>query len=86
MLQSYVVYMGGGGGAGAGVEEEAARAMHMEMLTSVAPAGDDQGRAAAALTQSYHHAFQGFAAELTEAEAAALSGPATANHHPIHCS
>lgn len=71
---------------GAGVEEEAARAMHMEMLTSVAPAGDDQGRAAAALTQSYHHAFQGFAAELTEAEAAALSGPATANHHPIHCS
>ncbi|EEE54331.1 hypothetical protein OsJ_01304 [Oryza sativa Japonica Group] len=75
--ESYVVYMGGGGGgagAGAGVEEEAARAMHMEMLTSVAPAGDDQGKAAAALTQSYHHAFQGFAAELTEAKAPALSG------------
>ncbi|KAL5226519.1 hypothetical protein ABZP36_014784 [Zizania latifolia] len=69
--ESYVVYMGGGGGE---VGEEAVRAKHMEMLTSVVvPGGGEQGRVVA-LTQSYHHAFEGFAAELTEEEAATLSG------------
>ncbi|KAL5220226.1 hypothetical protein ABZP36_024939 [Zizania latifolia] len=72
--ESYVVYMGGGGGGGGGqVEAEAVRAKHMEMLTSVVVPGGEQGRVVA-LTQSYHHAFEGFAAELTEKEAAALSG------------
>ncbi|XP_040380849.1 CO(2)-response secreted protease-like isoform X2 [Oryza brachyantha] len=72
-LLSYVVYLGGGGGGGAVEEEAAVRARHVEMLTSVAPAGEEQGEVAA-LTHSYRHAFEGFAAELTEAEAVALSG------------
>jgi hypothetical protein len=41
------------------------------MLSSVVVQSDKQ-----TLTQSYHHAFEGFAAELTEEEAAALSGSA----------
>ncbi|KAL6626369.1 hypothetical protein ACP70R_030095 [Stipagrostis hirtigluma subsp. patula] len=71
-LLSYVVYMGSpsGGGAGAG-DPEAVQAAHLEMLSSIVPS-DEQGRAA--LRQSYHHAFEGFAADLTEKEAAALSG------------
>uniref|UniRef100_A0A0D9UZP3 Subtilisin-like protease n=1 Tax=Leersia perrieri TaxID=77586 RepID=A0A0D9UZP3_9ORYZ len=70
--ESYVVYMGGGGGV---EEAEAVRARHVEMMTSVSPpAGDEQGRVMAAVKHSYHHAFDGFAADLTEAEAAALSG------------
>ncbi|KAG2588044.1 CO(2)-response secreted protease-like isoform X4 [Panicum virgatum] len=67
---SYVVYMGSpsaGGGGGL----EAVQADHLQMLSPVVPSGG-QGRAA--LTQSYHHAFEGFAAALTEKEAAALSG------------
>ncbi|KAG8052599.1 hypothetical protein GUJ93_ZPchr0001g32500 [Zizania palustris] len=46
----------------------------MEMLTSVVVRGGGEQGTVVALTQSYHHAFEGFAAELTEEEAAALSG------------
>ncbi|KAL6850444.1 hypothetical protein ACP4OV_021071 [Aristida adscensionis] len=67
--ESYVVYMGSPSGAGG--ETEAVRAAHMEMLSSIV-SSDEQGRAA--LRQSYHHAFEGFAADLTDKEAAALSG------------
>lgn len=72
-IQSYVVYMGspsGGGGVG---DLEAVQAGHLQMLSSVVT-GDEQGRVA--LTQSYHHAFEGFATKLTEEEASALSGEA----------
>ncbi|CAD6231901.1 unnamed protein product [Miscanthus lutarioriparius] len=72
--ESYVVYMGSpsGGGNGGGVsDQEAVQAGHLQMLSSIVPS-DEQGRVA--LTQSYHHAFEGFAVALTEKEAAALSG------------
>ncbi|XP_014753845.1 CO(2)-response secreted protease isoform X2 [Brachypodium distachyon] len=68
-LLSYVVYMGGGGGRDA----EAARAAHLQMLSSVAPMSGEEERASSTLTHSYHHAFEGFAAELTVEEAAALA-------------
>jgi hypothetical protein len=70
-IQSYVVYMGSPSGGGGDLE--AVQADHLQMLSSVVPSGE-QGRAA--LTQSYHHAFEGFAAALTEKEAASLSGEA----------
>ncbi|CAO2173980.1 unnamed protein product [Urochloa humidicola] len=71
--ESYVVYMGSpSSGGGAGVHPETVRADHLEMLSS-AVAGGEQGTAAPALTHSYHHAFEGFAAKLTEEEAAALA-------------
>ncbi|OEL14179.1 CO(2)-response secreted protease [Dichanthelium oligosanthes] len=66
--ESYVVYMGSPSGGGGDLE--AAQAGHLQMLSSIVPT-DEQGRVA--LTQSYHHAFQGFAAALTQEEAAALS-------------
>jgi len=74
-IQSYVVYMGSpsGGGNGGVSDPEAVQAAHLQMLSSIVPS-DEQGRVA--LTQSYHHAFEGFAAALTEKEAAALSGEA----------
>lgn len=74
-IQSYVVYMGSpsSGGGNVGGDPEAVQAAHMQMLSSIVPS-DEQGRVA--LTQSYHHAFEGFAAALTEKEAAALSGEA----------
>ncbi|TKW12466.1 hypothetical protein SEVIR_5G037700v4 [Setaria viridis] len=68
---SYVVYMGSPSGGGGGGGLEVVQADHLQMLSSIVP-GDEQGRVA--LTQSYHHAFEGFAAALTEEEAAALSG------------
>ncbi|TVU22699.1 hypothetical protein EJB05_32416 [Eragrostis curvula] len=70
--ESYVVYMGSpSGGAGAGGDPEAVRASHLEMLSSIVP-DDEQERVA--LKHSFHHSFEGFAAELTEKEAAALAG------------
>ncbi|KAJ1283342.1 hypothetical protein BS78_03G121200 [Paspalum vaginatum] len=71
--ESYVVYMGSpsGGGSGGGGDLDAVQADHLQMLSSIVQS-DEQGRAA--LTHSYHHAFEGFAAALTEKEAAALSG------------
>ncbi|CAL4924846.1 unnamed protein product [Urochloa decumbens] len=70
--EPYIVYMGStskeeGGGGG----PETLHAAHMQMLSSIIP-GDEQERAS--LMHSYHHAFEGFAAILTEEEAAALSG------------
>ena len=76
-VRSYVVYMGSPS-AGGGLE--AVQADHLQMLSSVVPSGE-QGRAA--LTQSYHHAFQGFAAALTDKEAAALSGEAPGRPYPL---
>ncbi|CAL4976810.1 unnamed protein product [Urochloa decumbens] len=70
--ESYVVYMGSPSSGGVS-DPEAVRAGHLEMLSSVVASGE-QGRAAPALTQSYHHAFEGFAAALTSSEAAALAG------------
>ena len=75
-IQSYVVYMGSpsGGGNGGGVSDpEVMQAAHLQMLSSIV-SSDEQG--SVALTQSYHHAFEGFAVALTEKEAAALSGEA----------
>jgi hypothetical protein len=71
LIQSYVVYLGSPSGG----DVEAVRASHLQMLSSVVVQSDDQERAPT-VTQSYHHAFEGFAAELTEEEAAALSGSA----------
>lgn len=68
--ESYVVYLGSPSGGDA----EAVRASHLQMLSSIAVQSDEQERPSTTLTQSYHHAFEGFAAELTEEEAAALSG------------
>jgi hypothetical protein len=65
--------MGGGGGG----DVEAVRATHLEMLSSIVPS--DEPERASSLTQSYHHAFEGFAAVLTEDEAAALSGNSIAS-------
>ncbi|CAO2198272.1 unnamed protein product [Urochloa humidicola] len=70
--ESYVVYMGSPSSGGGGGDLEAVRAGHLQMLSSVV-AGGEQGRAAPAVTHSYHHAFEGFAAKLTEEEAAALA-------------
>jgi hypothetical protein len=70
-MQSYVVYLGSSSGGDA----EAVRASHLQMLSSIVVQSDEQERPST-LTQSYHHAFEGFAAELTEEEAAALSGSA----------
>uniref|UniRef100_A0ACD5VDY2 Uncharacterized protein n=1 Tax=Avena sativa TaxID=4498 RepID=A0ACD5VDY2_AVESA len=67
--ESYVVYLGSPSGG----DVEAVRASHLQMLSSVVVQSDEQERAST-LTQSYHHAFEGFAAELTEEEVAALSG------------
>ncbi|KAK1664361.1 hypothetical protein QYE76_052520 [Lolium multiflorum] len=67
--ESYVVYLGSSSGGDA----EAVRASHLQMLSSIVVQSDEQERPST-LTQSYHHAFEGFAAELTEEEAAALSG------------
>ncbi|KAM0880142.1 hypothetical protein ACQ4PT_033777 [Festuca glaucescens] len=67
--ESYVVYLGSPSGGDA----EAVRASHLQMLSSIVVQSDEQERPWT-LTQSYHHAFEGFAAELTEEEAAALSG------------
>ncbi|CAO2203227.1 unnamed protein product [Urochloa humidicola] len=72
--ESYVVYMGSPSSGGGDLE--AVQAGHLQMLSSVvSSAGGEQGRAAAelAVTHSYHHAFEGFAAALTESEAAALA-------------
>ncbi|XP_062196653.1 CO(2)-response secreted protease-like [Phragmites australis] len=68
--ESYVVYMGSPSGGGGGDPEEV-QATHLQMMSSIVPS-DEQGRVA--LRQSYYHAFEGFAADLTEKEAAALSG------------
>ncbi|XP_044975884.1 CO(2)-response secreted protease-like isoform X2 [Hordeum vulgare subsp. vulgare] len=74
-LLSYVVYMGSPSVSGGGGEVEAVRAAHLEMLSSVVVRSDEQEPrpSTVSLTHSYHHAFEGFAAELTEEEAAALS-------------
>ncbi|EMS53854.1 Cucumisin [Triticum urartu] len=54
--------------------KEAVRAAHLEMLSSVVASGEQEPwPSTPSLTHSYHHAFEGFAAELTEEEAAALS-------------
>ncbi|KAJ8505846.1 hypothetical protein OPV22_006732 [Ensete ventricosum] len=66
--EPYVVYMGG---IPEGGDQEAFQASHLQMLSSVIPS-DEEGRVS--LTQSYHHAFKGFSAMLTEKEAASLSG------------
>ena len=71
MVQSYVVYLGSPSGGDA----EAVQASHLQMLSSIVVQSDEQERALT-VSQSYHHAFEGFAAELTEVEAAALSGSA----------
>nr|BAJ99628.1 predicted protein [Hordeum vulgare subsp. vulgare] len=73
--ESYVVYMGSPSVSGGGGEVEAVRAAHLEMLSSVVVRSDEQEPrpSTVSLTHSYHHAFEGFAAELTEEEAAALS-------------
>ncbi|XP_020162934.3 CO(2)-response secreted protease [Aegilops tauschii subsp. strangulata] len=66
--ESYVVYMGSPPSGGGGVKlAEMMRAAHLEMLASIVPQEQRW------LTHSYHHAFEGFAAELTEEEALALS-------------
>lgn len=67
--ESYVVYMGSPSGGGG--DAEAARAAHLQMLSSIVPSEEQES---VSLTQSYHHAFEGFAAVLTEKEAAAMSG------------
>ncbi|KAK3163426.1 hypothetical protein QOZ80_1AG0003510 [Eleusine coracana subsp. coracana] len=66
--ESYVVYMGSPSSGG---NPEAVRASHLEMLSSIVPS-EEQGTVA--LKQSFHHAFEGFTAELTEKEAAVISG------------
>lgn len=71
---------GGVNGGGVSDPEAAVQAAHLQMLSSIVPS-DEQGRAA--LTQSYHHAFEGFAAALTEKEAAALSGELPIDQ--LHC-
>ncbi|KAK3159858.1 hypothetical protein QOZ80_1BG0051950 [Eleusine coracana subsp. coracana] len=71
--ESYVVYMGSPSSGGAGVDPEAVRASHLEMLSSII-ASEEQGTVALKLKQSFHHAFEGFAADFTEKEAAAISG------------
>uniref|UniRef100_A0A453ERI6 Subtilisin-like protease n=1 Tax=Aegilops tauschii subsp. strangulata TaxID=200361 RepID=A0A453ERI6_AEGTS len=74
-LLSYVVYMGSPSASSGAGDVEAARAAHLEMLSSVVVAsGELEPRLSTpSLTHSYHHAFEGFVAELTEEEAAALS-------------
>nr|CAB3476921.1 unnamed protein product [Digitaria exilis] len=67
--ESYVVYMGSPSSGGGRLEE--VQAGHLQMLSSIV-ASQEQG--SVALTQSYHHAFEGFSAKLTQEEAAALSG------------
>ncbi|XP_020185455.1 CO(2)-response secreted protease isoform X1 [Aegilops tauschii subsp. strangulata] len=73
--ESYVVYMGSPSASSGAGDVEAARAAHLEMLSSVVVAsGELEPRLSTpSLTHSYHHAFEGFVAELTEEEAAALS-------------
>lgn len=66
--------MGSPSASGGGGDVEAVRAAHLEMLSSVVQS--DEQESTLSLTHSYHHAFEGFAAELTEEEAAALSGSA----------
>ncbi|XP_042407712.1 CO(2)-response secreted protease-like [Zingiber officinale] len=65
--EPYVVYMGG---VLEGGDQEASQASHLQMLSSVLPSAE-KGRVS--LVQSYHHAFKGFSAMLTEEEAALLS-------------
>jgi hypothetical protein len=75
-IQSYVVYLGSpsSGGGGGDLELEAAQASHLQVLSTVVPS-DEQERVP--LKQSFHHAFEGFAADLTEKEAAAIAGMRT---------
>uniref|UniRef100_A0A8R7TUN0 Subtilisin-like protease n=1 Tax=Triticum urartu TaxID=4572 RepID=A0A8R7TUN0_TRIUA len=72
--ESYVVYMGSPSASSGAGDVEAVRAAHLEMLSSVVASGEQEPwPSTPSLTHSYHHAFEGFAAELTEEEAAALS-------------
>ena len=67
--------MGSPSASSAAGDVEAVRAAHLEMLSSVVASGEQEPRPSTpSLTHSYHHAFQGFAADLTDEEAAALSG------------
>ncbi|CAL9171858.1 unnamed protein product [Musa hybrid cultivar] len=68
--EPYVVYMGSKPQDG---EHETQQAAHLQMLSSVIPRQDEE-KERVSLMQSYHHAFKGFSAMLTEKEAALLSG------------
>jgi hypothetical protein len=63
--------MGSPSSSGSGGDPEAVRASHLQMLSSIVPS---EAQGSVALKQSFHRAFEGFAAELTEKEAAAISG------------
>ncbi|XP_072959752.1 CO(2)-response secreted protease-like [Typha angustifolia] len=66
--ESYVVYMGSSPKDG---NPEVLQAAHLKMLSSIIPSEEKER---ISLTQSYHHAFKGFSAMLTEKEATLLSG------------
>ncbi|KAJ3676577.1 hypothetical protein LUZ60_003989 [Juncus effusus] len=67
-IQSYVVYLGGKSND---KNPEVLQESHLQILSSIIPT-EEQERVS--LTQSYHHAFVGFSAMLTEKEAKLLSG------------
>ncbi|KAG6466457.1 CO(2)-response secreted protease-like [Zingiber officinale] len=67
VAEPYVVYMGSIEGG----DHDALQAEHLQTLSSVIPS-DQKERVS--LIQSYHHAFKGFSAMLTQKEASLLSG------------
>ncbi|WOK94661.1 CO(2)-response secreted protease-like isoform X2 [Canna indica] len=68
VAEPYVVYMGS---TLQGGDHETLQTTHLQMLSSVIPSGEEER---VSLMQSYHYAFKGFSARLTETEAALLSG------------
>ncbi|CAM8952317.1 unnamed protein product [Rhodiola kirilowii] len=66
--RAYVVYMGGSSSI---IDEADAELAHLHILSSIIPSEQSERMS---LRHSYHHAFRGFSALLTEKEASAMSG------------
>ncbi|XP_043709198.1 CO(2)-response secreted protease-like [Telopea speciosissima] len=70
--QSYVIYMGSSSNSNGEItDSKAAESAHFQLLSTIIPSKE---RERLSLIHSYHHAFKGFSAMLTEEEASALSG------------
>ncbi|CAJ2657246.1 unnamed protein product [Trifolium pratense] len=71
IAKPYVVYMGNSSPNKIDVDGEIPESVHLQLLSSIIPSEESER---IELIHHYNHAFSGFSAMLTEAEASTLSG------------